>query len=245
MNSPRNKGSLSVFGLALLAMLALILGTAAMLQHRGGTGQASVAGTATPTPAPTRTASASPESTPSASRWASTPAGPTVVVIGDSYSVGDPTTTWVGQAARQLGWGELTNLSSPGRGFITRPRECDFFPCDTFSGTISVIAAIRPDVVVTFGGTADGDYSLEGYASDYFWALRAALPNARLIAISPVTTEASADYWLTLHRDTIRSATQEVGGTFVDVGQPGLGDGAALSSQSQAEIAELVVRQLS
>ena len=43
-----------------------------------------------------------------------------VVVMGDSHSVGDPSVTWVGAASAQLGWGPVVNLSAPGRGFAYR-----------------------------------------------------------------------------------------------------------------------------
>ncbi|MBB1512574.1 SGNH/GDSL hydrolase family protein [Tessaracoccus sp. MC1627] len=170
--------------------------------------------------------------------------GPTVVVVGDSFSLGEPSDTWVGTAAEELGWGLVTNLSSPGRGYITAPRSCDFAPCDTFIGTISAIAEAQPDIVVTFGGTADGDYSLADPAAEYFEALRAALPQAELVAISPITTEDPAPFFLTLHNDTIRDGVEAVDGTFVDVGQPGVGDGETLSGDAQAEIAQQVVDQL-
>ncbi|MHA6512276.1 hypothetical protein [Tessaracoccus sp. Z1128] len=106
------------------------------------------------------------------------------------------------------------------------------------------IAEAEPDVVVTFGGTSDGDYSLADPATKYFDALRQALPDAELVAISPVTTEGSVPYFLTLHGRTIRAAVEAVDGTFVNVGQPGAGDGETLSGEAQAEIAQKVVDQL-
>ena len=166
------------------------------------------------------------------------------MVVGDSFSLGEPADTWVGTAAEALGWGLVTNLSSAGRGYITAPRSCDFDPCDTFAGTISAIAAVQPDIVVTFGGTADGDYSLADPAAEYFAALREALPEAELVALSPVTTEDPAPYFLTLHSRTIRAGVEAVDGTFVDLGQPGAGDGDTLSGEAHADIAAQVVSQL-
>ena len=37
------------------------------------------------------------------------------------------------------------------------------------------------------------------------------------IAISPITTDAKAPYWLTLHAKSIRTGVTAVGGTFVDI----------------------------
>ena len=113
-----------------------------------------------------------------------------------------------------------------------------------FVGTVSTIAEAEPDVVVTFGGNADGDYSLADAAGEYFAALRQALPEAAIVALSPVTTEDPAPYFLTLHSRTIRAGVEAVDGTFVDVGQPGVGDGETLSGEAQAEIAQQVIDQL-
>ena len=110
---------------------------------------------------------------------------------------------------------------------------------------VALLTREQPDIVVTFGGTADGDYSLRDSSSDYFVALRAALPDAELVAINPVTTGDDAPYWLTLHLQTIQAAVEAVDGTFVDVGQPGVGDGDSLSTEAHAAIAESVTRTLS
>ncbi|MCC2594323.1 SGNH/GDSL hydrolase family protein [Tessaracoccus sp. OS52] len=168
-----------------------------------------------------------------------------MVIIGDSYSMGEPAETWVGPVAESLGWTDVVNLSSPGRGFVMSPRSCDFDPCGTFALSIPAIVEAEPDIVVTFGGTADGDYGLSEAASAYFDELRQELPEAELIAISPVTTADSADYWLTLHNQTIGAGVEDVDGTFINVGQPGLGDGEELSPQGHAEIAQAIIEELS
>lgn len=265
MSTRLNTSRLSIIGLVLLGVVALGLSGAAVLQHRGtssaepaplspattpGSSEPGVEtpstsepgtedpGTETPTPQDTPTSEVpSPSATPAG--------GPTVVIIGDSYSSGDPDTTWVGLAAEQLGWGEVINLSSPGRGFITSPRECDFTPCATFGGTVETIAAAAPDLVITFGGTADGDYALVEAAAEYFTDPRDALPEADLVAISPVTGGDEAPYWLTLHKRSVTAAVEAVDGRIIDVGQPGVGDGETLSAETQAEIAGIIVDELS
>ncbi len=253
MPSPVNRTRLSVVGLVLLGLLAAVLSVAALLQNRGSVvaepAPTVSSGPTTPvlesgSPAPQP--SVSPTVEPSPSVTASEPARvlPRVVVIGDSHSVGDPASTWVGSASQRLGWGEVVNLSSPGRGYVTTPRSCDFTPCVNFERSIPLIVQAKPDIVVTFGGTADGDYNLKEPAASYFKALRKALPDAQIVAISPVTSGDTAQYWLTLHKRNIAAAVEAVGGKLVDVGQPGVGDGKKLSAKAQAEIADQVVAQL-
>ncbi|WP_147454009.1 SGNH/GDSL hydrolase family protein [Tessaracoccus antarcticus] len=139
----------------------------------------------------------------------------------------------------------MTNLSTPGRGYLKKPASCEIAVCANFEGTIPAIVAATPDVVVTFGGAADGDRDLSDAAREYYAALREALPDAEIIAISPVTSEDEAAYWLTMHKRTIRTAVEAVDGTFIDVGQPGVGDGEYLSAAAQAEIAATVIKELS
>lgn len=250
MRASRDSSRLSVIALLVLAFLAVALSAAALLSNRSVP--------AVPAESPDETTSApvdpatseqpgttAPANTPVEDP--STPAAGTgvIVVIGDSHSLGDPSATWVGAAAEALGWGEVVNLSSPGRGFVAQPRSCDFDPCAPFRGSIPAIVAAGPDVVVTFGGTADGDYGLSEAAAAYFEELRAELPDAELVAIAPVTTEDVAEYWLTMHAQTIGAAVEAVDGTMVDAGQPGVGDGESLSADAQAEIAAAVVAELS
>lgn len=252
----RNIGAMSAAGLVVLGLIAFALSAVALTRFRGQDAAPAPTTAASPStspssPSPTASAPASspvPVASPSPTLAASTSApaqsGPVVVVIGDSFSVGEPSDTWVGTAAEELGWGPVTNLSSPGRGYLTAPRSCDFETCANFEGSIGLIADVDPDVIVTFGGTADGDYSLADAAADYFEELRQAAPEAELVALSPITTDDSAPYFLTLHGRTIRSGVEAADGTFVDLGQPGLGDGETLSADAHAEIARLVIEQL-
>lgn len=265
MKATRN-AKWSIGGLVLLAVVAVALSAAAVMQYRGGTAEpaplaspsySESEGQPTPEPSPTdeppESPSSEPESPeptesaseePSESESPDVAEGPLVVVIGDTYSTGDVAETWIGPTAEALGWGEVINLSSPGRGYSASPRECDFEPCANLPGTIPAIADLEPDVVVTFAGTGDGDYSLADATTGYYDSLREALPDAELVAISPVTTEAEAPYWLTLHRQSIQAAIEAVGGTLVDVGQPGVGDGEALSAEAQQQISQTVVEGL-
>ena len=233
-------------GLIVLAIVAAALSVAALVQNRASM-------TAVPAPSlPAVTPSSSPEQTaPSPSVSVSPTASetkpqapPKVVVIGDSYSVGEPAATWVGPAAAGLGWGEVVNLASPGRGFVTKPRSCNFQPCVNFEESIPLIVKAAPDIVVTFGGAADGDSEVEAAAAAYFKALRKALPDAEIVALTPVSTASKEPAWVASQRQAIAAAVAAVDGTLVDVGQPGIGGGRKLSAEAQKQIAGKVVAQL-
>lgn len=267
MRNNRNLGRLSTISLFLLAVLAVALSAAALLSTRSVPAEPAPQ-SAAPDVAPGSTEDTSPnpttKQTPSAHTTSVAPSpdpsseppslepsesgspatdGNTVVVIGDSYSIGED--SWVATAAKELGWREVVNLASPGRGYLTAPRSCEFEPCDRFGGSVETIVGAQPDIVVTMGGTADGDYALEDAPARYFQALREALPDAELVAINPVTGDSPAPYWLTLHAQNIRAAVEAVDGTFVNVGQPGAGDGETLTPETQDEIARAVVDALS
>ncbi len=198
------------------------------------------------TPSPAATSSTPAHPSPSASTTPSGTSSPlTVLILGDGVSSGAAADTWVGIAEKQLGWTNVVNLSSPGRGYVKRPLTCDTTPCANFEGSIPAVVEAHPDLVITFGGTADGDYDLSPAATRYYADLHQALPNAQLVAVSPVTTLAPVPYYFTMHDQTISAAVEKVGGTFIDVGQPGSGDGPSLSGSAQSAIAARIAAALS
>lgn len=165
------------------------------------------------------------------------------VIVGDSNSLGEAE-TWIGATAEGLEWGSVVNLSAPGRGYTATPRVCDESPCAPFPGTVDAVAELEPDVVVTFGGAADGDVPITTVAAQYFSELRAALPDAQIVAISPVYSGETVPDWAPLHRASIHAGVEVAGGTFVDVGQPSLGDGDGMSPEAHAQIAQTVIENL-
>lgn len=248
----RNATKLGTAGLIVLGLIAIALSAAALLQHRGGVAEPAPAESPSATLSPdapdTETASeppsepsASPDGTPNP---APGEAGLTVVVIGDTFSIPQASEIWVDEVVSALGW-EVINLSAAGRGYLASPRECELEVCANFGGSISLITESDPDIVVTFGGTADGDNALVDSATRYFETVRDELPDAHLVAISPITTDDAPPYYLRMHSDTISEAVTAVDGVFIDVGQPGVGDGETLSAAAHSEIAELVIEEMS
>lgn len=242
MNHRRKLDRLSIVALALLGVSTAAVSAYALVQHRPASGPAPSL-----LPGTSASASSSPSVAPTTTIASPTPTSPTgtVVVIGDTYSLDAPE-AWVAQVTSELAWTDVVNLSAAGRGFTREPRTClELDPCTTFGGSVDLIVSYSPAVVVTFGGSADGNTDITDATVDYFTDLRAALPDAHLIAINPLTTRNEAPSWLTDSQEAIASATTDVDGHLVDVGQPGLGDGDALSAEAHAIIARAVVAELS
>lgn len=243
MNSSRSWFRLGDIGLIILGLIALALSVAALLQNHPT--RAVPATTPAPTVVSASPSTVRPPASASRTQTASkTTARLSAVIVGDSYSMGEPAQIWVGPVASRLGWAPVINLSAPGRGYVTTPRSCDNSPCAPFGGVVAAVASSRPAVVVTFGGVADSDSDIGQSASGYFKSLRQALPSAKLIALSPITTNDAAPSWFTRYKQEIRAAVEAVGGTFIDVGQPGLGDGNVLSAEAHAVIARQVIAEL-
>ncbi len=253
MSSRRPRTLLSAIGLVALALVAGGLSAAALLQSNPIAAtpapvytSAITAPTSSPITqetVPSSALSSSPESTLDDSIPPHNASK--VVIIGDVYSDISAPNLWTLTVAEELEWSPVVNISDPGRGYVRAPSSCDIYACSNFRGTISTVAEHNPDIVVTFGGTADGDNDLSTAASEYFAALREALPAAELIAISPVTSEDEVPYFLRLHDQTISAAVEAVDGIFIDVGQPGVGDGEQLSAEAQDEVAQAIIEELS
>ena len=256
MKRTRPRVDLGIVLLGLLAIATLVLSGEALTAHSGA------ARAADSTPLPSFSPLSDAKHSPRPSRSPSSPASQaqtaaastspsasahTVVVLGDGNSSGNSTDTWIGMAAKKLGWTDVVNLSAPGRGYVKQPRSCGSTPtpCANFEGSIGAVVEAHPDLVITFGGTADGDYDLTPLADQYYADLHKALPQATLVAVSPVTTLAPVPYYFTLNTHAIDTAATKAGALFVNVGQPGSGDGDSLSHAAQSAIAAKIVAALS
>lgn len=251
MSHIRDRNFWAIVGLVVLGAVAIALSVVAIATGRPGDSAPSAetatfefsgdTGTPSETDTPSQTENTETAELPTDPEESSEP---TVVVVGDAHSLGDPASIWLGPVSEQIGWGSVVNLSAPGRGYIATPRECENSPCAPFAGTVDAIAELEPDIVVTFGGVADGDVPLTAPATEYFSNLREALPDAQLVAISPVYSAETVPDWGPLHSASIRAGVEEAGGTFIDAGQPALGDGDVMSAESHAELAQTVVDNL-
>lgn len=231
-------------GLILLALLAVGLSLAAVLQNRpAAPARAVPAPTSLPTPTPSTTPTPTPTDSPTSSSPSATPSTKltSVAIVGDATSLAKGPDGWVERTARALDW-QVTNLSAPGMGFTKVASRCAD-RCTTFKGVIPAVADAKPDVVVVFGSMADGDYPIGPESREFFTALRKAAPKTTIVALSPVMTKQGQLGWIRLHRNNIKAAVAAVDGRFVDIGQPAFRSGA-LSAKGQEQVSKRVVSAL-
>jgi lysophospholipase L1-like esterase len=128
--------------------------------------------------------------------WALPPvrtARPLVAILGDSYESGLGTTResarWSSLVATRNGWLEA-NLGRGGTGFVTTAGSggCGLPVCPTITDMASAAVAAKPDIVLVSGGRNDGAATpaVQAAIETTIAALRAGLPNARIVVISPM-----------------------------------------------------------
>jgi lysophospholipase L1-like esterase len=150
-----------------------------------------------------------------------------VTFIGDSYSAGVGASThskrWTTIVAKAEGWLE-TNVAKGGTGYLESSHEgCGLNFCPNYTGVVSEAVAAGPAIVFVAGGRNDVDApeAEENEAiSAFFSTLRSALPQARIIVVSPVWDDGKPPAALTDMTKVIHREAISVGATFLDVGQP-------------------------
>ncbi len=153
------------------------------------------------------------------------PSGPVVAFIGDSYTFGtgakNRLNRWSTQVSNQLGWQEA-NFGKGGTGYISISQQCSG-PCTTYGGTIEEAKAASPSMVFVTGIRNDASLApqdLDSAIGDFYPALRAALPDAKIVAISPIWDANQPPARIADIGDRIRESVEGVGGTYLDIGQP-------------------------
>lgn len=155
----------------------------------------------------------------------------TVAFIGDSYTAGagatDPSHGWAATLARTQGW-DMTNLARGGTGYLSAVTgnakvACGLDYCPAYPEMVKDAAAANPAIVLVAGGRNDvtRDPDQEAAAVRAFYTqLRAALPNAKIVAVSPVWDATAPPPALGAIAADVKSAVVTVGGTYLDIGQP-------------------------
>ena len=144
----------------------------------------------------------------------------TAAAIGDSIAIGygvPADDAWPLLVAQRLGW-NLTDLADSASGF-TRGGGSSH----TFDDQVSAVIRLHPDVVLVAATRNDVDAppaTLKAAATSSMERLRAALPDARIIGVSPVWGADTPTPQLATVRATVREAVLDIHGSWVDIGQP-------------------------
>ncbi len=150
-------------------------------------------------------------------------AHPSVVAIGDSIMKGhglNATDAWPALMAKQDGW-RLDNLACDGAGFLAMGDDSD---CgNTFAGLVAKAVALHPRTIIIEGSSNDFGESNDALMPEtvsQLAQLRAALPNAQIIGLSTIWGDTAVPEQLTDIDNQVREAVTQVGGQFLDIGQP-------------------------
>jgi len=150
--------------------------------------------------------------------------GPRVIVIGDSFTDGTGAdglggTCWVTRFAQAMGWADVWKSGVGGTGYLnagTGGRT-------TFRGRVaSDVIAYAPDVVIVAGGindTSSSQAAVQAEAALLYAQIRAGLPNAVLVVVSPFWRNGVETYTSALMgvRDGVKAAAVAAGAIYLDV----------------------------
>lgn len=197
-----------------------------------------------------------------------TQAPPTIAVqsvafIGDSYSAGTGSTGyntrfttlvsayegWASQSFAYGGTGYLRTATTSAK------TGCGSDYCPSYGQVIARVKAYDPTLVVVSGGRNDvnlDETQVETAISDFYTALRTTLPQARIVATSPLWAYTQPPAQLARIQQAVRSNAARVGATYLDLGQPLVDDQNLTApdrvhpnNRGHAEIARLIEVALS
>ena len=228
-----------IVAVAAMTVIAMVFAVAALHRAAGLTKAAAARPPSFPaavsaTSVPVPSASATNTSTPSASAASSSatasaassaPALPVVAFLGDDFTGGAGATSnalrWTSLVAADLGWTEK-NFGFGGTGYSTGGTLAGGAP---YTARIAALAATAPSIVIVAGGRFDiespnGPTKIKAGVTATFTALRAALPNATIIAESPLWPLTKTPATLALVATDVKAAVAAVHGRYLDIGQP-------------------------
>lgn len=153
--------------------------------------------------------------------------GPVVAFLGDSYTVGarasSENTRWSSLVSKELGWSER-NFGIADTGYLVEGSMANGAP---YADRIPAVAEAKPEIVVVSGGLNDMFSSTADIVASInatYAELRAALPDARIIAVSPLWTAVEpVPEQMSALNDAVREAAASVNAEYVDLGQPLVG----------------------
>ena len=155
------------------------------------------------------------------------PVAPTVplhvLTIGDSVMKGfgvEPGQAWPELISQQNGW-SLTTLACNGAGFLAigNPDDCD----SNFSSIVEAASSLHPDLVIIEGSSNDFGMSSSSLLESTVGAvsaLHAKFPRAKIVGLSTVWGDTTVPDEIAEIDSQVQQAMTQVGGTYVDLGQP-------------------------
>lgn len=157
------------------------------------------------------------------------------VFIGDSYTAGAGSTqgAWPDRMAPRVKW-KYENLALGGTGYLREGanRACGLAECPNYRGVIPEVVKVKPSRVVVAGGRNDvllNQDEVRASAAAFYKELSVKLPDAEIIALSPVWDATEPPAELAEIAESVRQAVTAVGGSYVDIGQPLAGHPELLS----------------
>ena len=179
------------------------------------------------------------------------------IVIGDAFAAGtgatDDTKSWAAIVAKAQDW-HIVNLAHGGTGYLkTSPTGCSGAGCPNFDQMVSEAAGTSPGRVIVFGGQGDfnTDFGqVEPAITKTYADLRAALPNATIIAIGP-TAVGSVTQKISDFDAAVQRAAESVGAQYISMIDPDVLDesmtlfgNTQVNDAGQAAIAQRVLSVL-
>ncbi|MBT2503481.1 SGNH/GDSL hydrolase family protein [Curtobacterium sp. ISL-83] len=149
--------------------------------------------------------------------------GARVALIGDSITGGHGLTiqqAWPSLLADAQHW-QLSNLSCNGAGVLTQGDADDC--AGTYDDLADRTVALHPRVIIVQASSNDlgqDDDALPGAVEQLVVTLHRQLPHARIIGLSAIWNESAPPAQLARISSDLRSAVRQIGGTYVDIGEP-------------------------
>ena len=163
-----------------------------------------------------------PSPTPSASAKT---APQRVAFLGDSYAFGhgasEPSKRWANLVSLNKGWSEA-NLSRDNTNYSTAG-EPGF---TSYRARLNAVVATGAQIVVVSGGRNDVGVEVAQFRGDVratFAGIRAGLPKARLIVVSPTWGNDPAPQRMTALISIVKEEAKRAGATYLDIGEPMFG----------------------
>ena len=160
---------------------------------------------------------------PSPKPLASARTGPKIVAfLGDSYAFGHgasgPSKRWTHLVSLKQGWVE-ENLSQEDTNYSTAGAH-NF---TSYRARLGAVVATGAQIVVVSGGRNDvsvGAAQFRGDVRAIFAGIRAGLPKARLIVVSPTWGNDPVPERVTVLISIVKAEAQRAGAIYLDIGEP-------------------------